>query len=295
MPVFSDDFAAHLAQDVTTVCHCWRLTRTDGKVFGFTDHDVGLSCDGVEFRPDTGLAGTEARHSSGMAVDAMDVEGILSSLDIDEEEIIAGLYDGAIVDTLLVNWMSPEQFTRIRRSVIGQITRQDGRFVAELESLERALDQTNGRTLRRGCDAELGDLRCMVDLEAPSYKGAGVVEEVKDNAVLVSGLEEFRSGWFNNGILSWVSGEGSGGRERVFAHRQEGGLSRLDLRGQRGMIASEGDTFVITAGCDKGFSTCKAKFGNGVNFRGFPHLPGNDAAYTYVSEGQVFDGSPLVG
>src|SRR5690606_4272595 len=101
--------------------------------------------------------------------------------------------------TLLVNWTSPDEFTRIRRSVIGQITRQDGRFVAELESLERSLDQTNGRTLRRGCDAELGDLRCTVDLEAPSYKGAGVVEQVKDNAVLVSGLGEFRSGWFNNG------------------------------------------------------------------------------------------------
>ena len=37
-----------------------------------------------------------------------------------------------------------------------------------------------------------------------------------------------------------------------------------------------GDTFTVTAGCDKQFATCQAKFANAVNFRGFPHMPGND-------------------
>ena len=37
-----------------------------------------------------------------------------------------------------------------------------------------------------------------------------------------------------------------------------------------------GDTFTVTAGCDKQFATCQAKFDNAVNFRGFPHIPGND-------------------
>jgi len=36
------------------------------------------------------------------------------------------------------------------------------------------------------------------------------------------------------------------------------------------------DAFTIRAGCDKQFSTCKAKFSNVANFRGFPHIPGND-------------------
>jgi uncharacterized phage protein (TIGR02218 family) len=59
-------------------------------------------------------------------------------------------------------------------------------------------------------------------------------------------------------------------------------------------LPEAGDAVVVTAGCDKSFSTCKAKFGNGLNFRGFPHLPGNDRAYEYVSEGAVFDGGALV-
>jgi uncharacterized phage protein (TIGR02218 family) len=52
--------------------------------------------------------------------------------------------------------------------------------------------------------------------------------------------------------------------------------------------------FSVLAGCDKAFSTCKKKFDNALNFRGFPHLPGNDVAYSYVVEGSDFDGGPVV-
>jgi phage conserved hypothetical protein BR0599 len=261
---------------------------------GFTDHDGALDCDGTVFRPESGLAASEARRSLGMAADATDVQGVLSSADISEEDIIAGVYDGAVVETLLVNWMAPSQFARIGRWVIGQISRRDGHFVAELESLERMLDRTNGRTLRRTCDAELGDARCGVDLHAPGFKSEGIVEEVRAFAVLVSGLEGFEGGWFSHGILTWGSGSLAGRSEQIVAHRKEGGLDRLDLRGVEPIAALKGDVFTVTAGCDKSFATCRAIFGNAINFRGFPHLPGNDAAYSYVTEDQVFDGGPIV-
>jgi uncharacterized phage protein (TIGR02218 family) len=37
-----------------------------------------------------------------------------------------------------------------------------------------------------------------------------------------------------------------------------------------------GDTYTITAGCDKQFGTCKARYNNVVNFRGEPYIPGID-------------------
>ena len=52
----------------------------------------------------------------------------------------------------------------------------------------------------------------------------------------------------------------------------EGDLRRLPAREP----LAAGQTFTITAGCDKHLDTCKAKFANTVNFRGFPHMPGND-------------------
>ena len=48
-----------------------------------------------------------------------------------------------------------------------------------------------------------------------------------------------------------------------------------------------GDTFTATAGCDKQISTCAAKFSNTANFRGFPHMPGNDFVSAVASSGRV--------
>ena len=42
-----------------------------------------------------------------------------------------------------------------------------------------------------------------------------------------------------------------------------------------------GDAFTIRPGCDKTFATCQAKFDNAINFRGFPHVPGNDQVLSY--------------
>ena len=47
-----------------------------------------------------------------------------------------------------------------------------------------------------------------------------------------------------------------------------------------------GDTFTVTAGCDKQFATCHDRFDNVVNFRGFPHIPGNDFVVRYPVAGE---------
>jgi uncharacterized phage protein (TIGR02218 family) len=51
-----------------------------------------------------------------------------------------------------------------------------------------------------------------------------------------------------------------------------------------------GATFQIFAGCDKRVATCRAKFANAVNFRGFPHMPGNDALIAGPAPGAENDG-----
>ncbi|HLL58748.1 MAG TPA: phage BR0599 family protein, partial [Allosphingosinicella sp.] len=42
-----------------------------------------------------------------------------------------------------------------------------------------------------------------------------------------------------------------------------------------------GDLVEISEGCDKSFATCTARFANGANFRGEPHLPGMDLLTRY--------------
>ncbi len=284
----------HLAGEITSLCHCWKLTRSDGTVLGFTDHDEALTVGGTAYEPASGFSASEARETLGLAASAVDVEGALSSDLLREEDIGAGLYDGASVETLLVNWRSPEDFASIRKETIGKITVSDNRLVAELQGAFQVLDQPGGRAVRRSCDAELGDGRCGVALTG-GFRGVGVVTAASGaDAIDVSGLAGFEDDWFSGGVLTWTSGGNVGRKARVVTHFNGSGAVTLTLWPGVGFGPQAGDAFTVTAGCDKGFATCKAKFANEVNFRGFPHLPGNNAAYSYVTDGGVFDGGVVV-
>lgn len=295
MSTYPPALLAHLSQEITSVCHCWKLTRSDGLVLGFTDHDEALTVDGMLYEPSSGFSASEARDTLGLAASTMDVEGALSSDRLSEEDIAAGLYDGASVETLLVNWRAPVDFASIRKATIGKVTLSDNRLVAELQGAFQVLDQPGGRRVRRLCDAELGDGRCGVALATGAFRGTGTVVSASGiDMIEVSGLAGFEGDWFSGGVLSWTSGDNAGRLARVVTHSRRGSEVTLALWPGAGFAPRPGDTFQVTAGCDKSFTTCKAKFDNALNFRGFPHLPGNNAAYGYVTDGGVFDGGPVV-
>ena len=56
---------------------------------------------------------------------------------------------------------------------------------------------------------------------------------------------------------------------------------------------AEGDGFTIRAGCDKRIETCGTKFANTANFRGFPHIPGQDAVLRYATKDGGHEGGVL--
>src|SRR5690606_13198308 len=121
-----------------------------------------------------------------------EIEGALSSDRLSEADIDAGLFVGAKVETLRVDWKDTDTAELIRVSAIAKIIRRDGQFVAELESLARNLDRPAGRYVRRSCDAELGDARCRFDVNAAGMRGAGtVVSRSGQGTYVVSGLDDF--------------------------------------------------------------------------------------------------------
>ena len=191
--IYPPGLNGHLEGTVTTLCRCWRLTRRDGAVSGYTDHDMAVTVEGTLCEPQSGFSASEAKQSLGLQVDSVDIEGALSSTSITDDEIAAGLLDGASVETFLVNWRKPLDYARIGHAVIGKITRSDGRFVAELESRMRSLDQPNGRYVLRRCDAELGDARCKFALGA-AHRASGKVTNVQGRTmVTVTGLDAFET------------------------------------------------------------------------------------------------------
>lgn len=295
MRTFQPDFAAHIGNRCTTLAWCWKVTRQDGAVMGFTDHDRALSVAGVVYQAASGFAGTEVESALGLAVDNMDVEGALSSDAIREEDIAAGLYDDAEVVLLRVNWQNPAQFAVMKRGNLGEVTRGEIGFQAEFRGLAHRLQQTIGRTYQFGCDAALGSARCGVDLETSANKAAGAVVSVAGSAFRVSGLDGYANEHFSRGLLTWETGANAGAVVKVKTHKSDGGAVEISPWLRPVHTVEAGDTFTIRAGCPHTFDACREKFNNALNFRGFPHLPGNDFVLGYARQDeQENDGSAIV-
>ncbi|UXU75557.1 MULTISPECIES: DUF2163 domain-containing protein [unclassified Paracoccus (in: a-proteobacteria)] len=294
MKSLSPALQAHLDDGTTTLAWCWRITRADGVVLGFTDHDRKLSFDGTDFDPESGLTASEVRSGSDLSVDAQDAEGVLTSDRIIETDILDGRWDNAAVEVWRVNWSDPGQRVLLRRGAIGQIRRGRLAFVAEVRSLAHVLGQTVGRTFQATCDALLGDARCGVNLEAPAFKGTGaVIDVLRDRAFTASGLGNFAAGWFAFGLVEWSTGANAGRRVEVLGHEVTNGGVVLTLLEAPVRPITATDAFVAWAGCDKRIETCAAKFANTANFRGFPHIPGQDAVLRYATKDGGHEGAVL--
>ena len=294
MSVISAPFQAHLSDGTTTLSWAWRITRTDGVVMGFTDHDVALVFDGTTFEAEAGLVASEIRASSDMAVDAQDAEGVLTSGRITETDILDGRWDNAAVEVFRVNWADPSQRSLRRRGSLGEIRRGRVSFVAEVRSLAHILGQTVGRTFQSNCDAALGDARCGIDLESSAYKGSGTVTSLTDGRTFqASGLAGFVNGWFSFGKVTWATGLNAGRTTEIAVHSLITGVAVFVLMDLPVKSIGFGDTFFARAGCDKAVATCSAKFGNVPNFRGYPTIPGQDTVLRYASDSNANDGTVL--
>jgi uncharacterized phage protein (TIGR02218 family) len=277
---------AKLDAGVTTLCRCWRITRTDGGVLGFTDHDEDVALGVLVCRADTGFAGSEATARLGLAVDGAEISGALADNSLTEADLAAGRYDAATVETFLVDWSEPELFVLLGKGTLGEVRREGGAFAAELRGLADRLNEESGRRYGASCSADLGDSRCTVDLDDPAFRGDGTVVSLGGTSMFTaSGLGAFDDGWFSAGRLQWTSGANAGLAVEVKQHRKDGDVT-LELWQAMPEPLATGDAFVVTAGCDKRFATCRDKFDNVANFRGFPHMPGNDFVTRYAVVGE---------
>ncbi|WP_287882885.1 DUF2163 domain-containing protein [Paracoccus sp. (in: a-proteobacteria)] len=294
MKSLSPALQAHLDDGTTTLAWCWRITRADGEVLGFTDHDRVLTFAGVDFEPESGLSASEIRAGSDLSVDSQDAEGALTSDRITETDILDGRWDNALVEVWRVNWRAPGQRVLIRRGAIGELRRGRMAFVAEVRSMAHVLGQTVGRVFQGTCDAALGDTRCGINIDDPAYRGTGaVVDPIRDRAFTASGIGAFANGWFAFGTLEWTSGPNSGRLAEVMMHEVASGVVTITLLEAPVRSVAGGDAFTIWAGCDKRAETCAAKFANILNFRGFPHIPGQDTVVRYATADGGHEGAVL--
>lgn len=276
----------HLDSGATTLCWCWRLTRRDASRLGFTDHDRDLTFDGTTFEAAAGFTASEMRDSVGLSVDNLEVTSALSSDRLSEADLAAGIYDDARVEIFRVNWTAPEQRVLMRAGSLGEVRRAGLTFTAEVRGLAHYLQQPKGRLYQFTCDADLGDNRCKILLSDPIYRGEGeIVAVASARRFTASGLDDFADDWFSRGLLTFTSGAADSQAVEVRYHAKVGSAVTIELWAPARGPLEPGQTFVVTAGCDKHLTTCQAKFANAANFRGFPHMPGNDFVTSFARKG----------
>ncbi|GAA6207815.1 DUF2163 domain-containing protein [Cognatishimia sp. WU-CL00825] len=290
----SADFQTHLDGGHTTLARCWQILRKDGVLLGFTDHDNDLNFADTVFRADTGLTALALDQSTGLSVDNSEALGALSDASIQDVDIEAGRFDSAKVTAWVVNWADVAQRRVVFRGSIGEIQRGGGGFRAELRGLTDPLNQPSGRVFQKPCTAVLGDTSCQIDLGEVQNFADVVVEEITEQRVLRFGaLTEYAEGWFDRGRLDVLSGAAAGLTGVIKQDRFAGPVRRVELWAPIKAQIAVGDQVRLIAGCDKRFATCRFKFGNHLNFQGFPDVPGDEWISTLPRDGEVNDGGSL--
>lgn len=261
-----------LAGELTSLAICWRLVRRDGVALGFTTHDKPLLINGLLYDSAPGMAPSAVVASDGLDVDTMDVSGALSADAIRSDDLRDGRYDGAEVRLLVVDWRDPDAGQHLlARGHLGTIDAgigADTGFSATMRGLTAAFLRNRIEAYSPQCRAELGDWRCRVSLRGRMRRSS--ISQLEGDRVWISGLDASAAADYVAGWLRITSGQLAGLERRIIA--QEADALRLD----EAIAAAVGDQVEVHEGCDKQFATCSGRFGNALNFRGEPHVPGND-------------------
>ncbi|MBY0398163.1 MAG: DUF2163 domain-containing protein [Thermoleophilia bacterium] len=286
---------ARLDGGCTTLATAWILRRTDAVVLGFTDHDGDLVVAGVPCRAASGFDATAAAEKMGFATGTAELAGALVDDAITAADLRAGRYDGARVEVHLVDWTEPALGVLLRVMTLGAVTREGGAFRAELRSRAAGLDVERGRLFTPRCAADLGDARCGVDLAAPGRAGSGTVMALADGQPVIAGLSSLAADDLVGGRLTVQTGAAAGFTVEIAAATPVTGGVRLSLWQVPPEPLAPGDAVSATVGCDKAFATCRDRFANAANFRGFPHMPGIDRILSVPVPGEGGHDGSVVG
>lgn len=262
-----------LAKPLCALAFCWRMDRRDGVALGLTSHDRELTVGGFDYHPSPGIVPSAIRQTGALDAAVMDVEGALTASAISERDLALGRWDGAAVRLHLTEWTEPGTlWLELARGTLGPVRQSNGAFVASLDGVKAAFGRTFAPATSPTCRATLGDRDCRVDM-AP-LRTITVVESAVGERLTLGSVD---GALFRDGRLRWLGGARCGLWDSIV----DGGAGYVDLEDVPSEAIAPGTHVLIEQGCDKRLSTCSGRFGNAVNFRGEPFLPGNDLLTRY--------------
>lgn len=272
----------------------WRIERTDGVILRFTEHDRDLVVDGETFLATASFDPSSIKVNADLSVSDMDVQGAFDSSYITAEDVLAGRYNAAAFWVAECLWDDTAEGKDVLKfGWIGRVKEAGGKFVAELLDPSSQLQHNIVSAYSASCRATLGDARCGVNLASWTLGGevegggtsvdtptVGTVNSRKSFTALYLPAQD--ADYWKAGKLTWLTGANAGLSMDVY----DCDGTTVELMLSMPFEVASGDSFTLTAGCDKALATCRDKFGNVLRFRGEPHVPVTDD----MIKGPVRDG-----
>lgn len=258
---------------LATRAFCWTIERRDGAGFAVTSHDRDLLVGGTLYEAAPGMLPAAITKQLGLKEADAEVAGSLSSGALDEDDLALGRWDGARVGLVLADWRDPgAAVTPLLGGELGEVETGSDGFKTALRGAAAKLARAACPETSPECRAELGDKACRVDMSG--RRAMRTIVAVESNQLTLDGAVGDEFLW---GRLRFLDGANTGLSTSVVA---VDGVTVTLRDVMRGAIAA-GERVMLSEGCDKRFATCCARFGNAANFRGEPHLPGNDLLTRY--------------
>lgn len=155
-----------MADVLTKYATTWLITRKDGTVFAFTDHDQDLTIGATTYKSALSYSASAIRTQSDLAVDNLEAIGVLDSTTITDADLRAGLFNSARIVISAVDWSALSVVKILRAGWVGQVKLAKNSYTAELRGLMQALQTPLGIVSSPRCRVDLGSSQCGVNLGA---------------------------------------------------------------------------------------------------------------------------------
>lgn len=257
-----------------TLAICLRIVCTNGTTIRVTRYprDLVMS-NGQVYLTGSGFDFTGYEATNGFSPSAIDLDGILGYAGVSRAAVASGVFDGARAYLFACNYLSPvEDYEPITASLLGKATLTRNGYRFEEMALVDALNQTVGKTYTPACPKRFGGQEyagCKINLAAITV--TGTLTAVTSQSLLRDAARGEAADYFAYGTLQFTSGANAGLKPlEIKRHEADGTFETFE---PFYYLPAVGDAYTLIPGCRKRLQDCRDKWGNVVNFGGFPNMP----------------------
>jgi uncharacterized phage protein (TIGR02218 family) len=255
---------------------CWTIELVAGGVYRFTDDSSPLVFRGLLFPAGGSVSASTRRREISLREHNVEISGFVSDSFVSLTRLQSDAFANARVTESLVDSRFPfgEPVLESVYYVKGPFKFDKESWTAQLIGSASRLQSNIGGLYTRGDRFKSGDIDFSTYTQFDKAITTLNVARLSFDASSLSG--SFADGWFDFAVLTWKTGNNAGKRSEVREYMQA--TRTLTLFLETPFEIQVGDTFDLEPGYDLSFDARKAKFNDGVNFKGYPFIPGGHRA-----------------